>query len=130
VFLPDDAPDWLDHSVWLLGSLYIWSMLCAILGYARAHLDRPWPWLRWANESVYPWYVMHQSFIVGIGFLLLPLGLGPVLEPALVLLGTIAGCWLVNDLLVRRSALLRPLFGLKAMRQYRVLDPATGPAAP
>ena len=52
---------------------------------------------------------------MGIGFLLLPFGLGPVTEPALVLLGTVAGCWLLNDLLIRRSAILRPLFGLKAM---------------
>jgi surface polysaccharide O-acyltransferase-like enzyme len=117
VVLPDDVPAWLQHSIWFLRNVYLWSALCAILGFARAHLDRPWPWLRWANESVYPWYVLHQSFIVGIGFLLLPLGLGPVSEPALVLLGTIAGCWLLNDLLIRRTAILRPLFGLKPARK-------------
>lgn len=116
-FLPDDVPGWVQRSVWLLRNLYIWSALCAILGFARAHLDRPWPWLRWANESVYPWYVLHQSLIVAIGFLLVPLGLGPVLEPALVLFGTIAGCWILNDLLIRRSPPLRPLFGLKATRR-------------
>jgi peptidoglycan/LPS O-acetylase OafA/YrhL len=115
VVLPDDVPAWLQHSIWFLRNVYLWSALCAILGFARAHLDRPWPWLRWANESVYPWYVLHQSFIVGIGFLLLPLGLGPVSEPALVLLGTIGGCWLLNDLLIRRIAILRPLFGLKSV---------------
>lgn len=124
-FAPDDAPGWLQRSVWLLRNLYIWSALCAILGYARAHLDRPWPWLGWANESVYPWYVLHQSLIVAIGFLLLPLGLGPMLEPALVLLGTVGGCWLLNDLLIRRSTLLRPLFGLKGRRRA----PAPAPAA-
>lgn len=112
-FAPDDVPAWLQGSVWLLRNLYVWSALCAILGFARAHLDRPWPWLRWAGESVYPWYMLHQSLIVGIGFLLLPLGLGPVAEPALVLLGTIAGCWLLNDLVIRRVPALRPLFGLK-----------------
>jgi surface polysaccharide O-acyltransferase-like enzyme len=117
VVLPDDVPAWLQHSVWFLRNVYLWSALCAILGFARAHLDRPWPWLRWANESVYPWYLLHQSLIVGIGFLLLPLGLGPVTEPALLLLGTLTGCWLLNDLLIRRSAILRPLFGLKAARR-------------
>jgi peptidoglycan/LPS O-acetylase OafA/YrhL len=128
VFLPDDVPGWLERSVWLLRNLYLWSALCTILGYARAHLDRPWPWLRWANESVYPWYMLHQSFIVGIGFLLLPLGLGPVPEAALVLVGTVAGCWLLNDLLIRRVSLLRPLFGLKAVAR-REAAIATQPAA-
>jgi peptidoglycan/LPS O-acetylase OafA/YrhL len=128
VFLPDDVPGWLERSVWLLRNLYLWSALCTILGYARAHLDRPWPWLRWANESVYPWYMLHQSFIVGIGFLLLPLGLGPVPEAALVLVGTVAGCWLLNDLLIRRVSLLRPLFGLKAVARLDAAI-ATQPAA-
>jgi hypothetical protein len=72
--------------------------------------------------------MLHQSFIVGIGFLLLPLGLGPVPEAALVLVGTVAGCWLLNDLLIRRVSLLRPLFGLKAVAR-RDAAIATQPAA-
>jgi len=129
-WLPDDGPAWLQGGVWLLRNLDIWSALCAILGFARAHLDRPWPWLRWANESVYPWYVLHQSLIVGIGFWLLPLGLGPVAEPALVLLGTVAGCWLLNDLLIRRVGFLRPLFGLRrAPRPAAAAAAATGASA-
>jgi len=110
--LPDDVPGWLQGSVWLLRNLYIWWMLCAILGYARTYLDRPFRWLPWANEAVYPWYVLHQSLIVGIAYWMLPMHLGPVVEPALVLLGTVAGCALLHAL-IRRNAVLRPLFGLK-----------------
>jgi len=110
--LPDDVPGWLQGSVWLLRNLYIWWMLCAILGYARTYLDRPFRWLPWANDAVYPWYVLHQSLIVGIAYWMLPMHLGPVVEPALVLLGTVAGCALLHAL-IRRNAVLRPLFGLK-----------------
>ena len=28
------------------------------------YLNRPLRWLPWANEAVYPWYVLHQSLIV------------------------------------------------------------------
>ncbi|HTQ76887.1 MAG TPA: acyltransferase family protein [Burkholderiales bacterium] len=94
-------------------NLYLWSMVLAVLGYARAHLDRPSRWLAWANESIYPWYVLHQTFIVALGFSLAPLALGPVAEPALVLGGTVLGCWLLTDGAVRRIDWLRPLFGLK-----------------
>lgn len=97
----------------ILRNLYLWSAILAVLGYAHAHLNRPFRWLEWANESVYPWYVLHQSLIVALAFALAPLALGPVLEPALLVAGTLAGCWLINDVLVRRTRWLRPLFGLK-----------------
>jgi glucans biosynthesis protein C len=62
---------------------------------------------------VYPWYVLHQSLIVAIAFAVLPMQLGPVAEPALVLAGTIAGCAVLHAL-IRRVPVLRPLFGLKS----------------
>jgi peptidoglycan/LPS O-acetylase OafA/YrhL len=87
-------------------------MLLAILGFAHALLNRPWRWLPWANEAVYPWYLLHQSLIVALAYWLLPLQLGPVLEPLLVLAGTVAGCWIVFAI-ARRVRWLRPLFGMK-----------------
>jgi peptidoglycan/LPS O-acetylase OafA/YrhL len=104
---------------WLLRSLrafYLWTALAAILGLAHRHLDRPWPWLSWANESVYPWYVLHQTLIVAAAFLFARWQLGPVLEPGLLLAFTVLGCWALTDGLIRRVPWLRPLFGLKAKR--------------
>jgi peptidoglycan/LPS O-acetylase OafA/YrhL len=112
LLLPDDTGDAMQALIWVLRNFYIWWMLCAILGFARAHLDRPFAWLPWANEAVYPWYVLHQTMIVACAMVLLPMQLGPVAEPVLVLLGTIAGCALLHAV-IRRTPLLRPLFGLK-----------------
>lgn len=109
---------------------YVWLALLTVLGWAHRWLNRPWPWLGWANESVYPWYILHQTvIIVGIAWLA-PLRLGPVVEPALLLLVTVAGCWSITAL-VRRSNLLRPLFGLRRRAPPRCPSPATpaGPAA-
>jgi hypothetical protein len=97
----------------LFKNLYAWCAIVALLGYAHRHLNRPFRWLGWANESLYPWYLLHQSFIVVLGFLLAPLALGAGLEPALILAGTLLGCWLVTDGLARRIGWLRPMFGLK-----------------
>jgi glucan biosynthesis protein C len=108
----------------LLADLYLWAALLAILGWARVMLDRPWPWLAWANESVYPWYVVHQTVIIVLVVWLAPLALGPVLEPALLLLGTLAGCWLLTAA-IRRSTWLRPLFGLRPRARPRCPSPAT-----
>jgi surface polysaccharide O-acyltransferase-like enzyme len=121
--LPDDAPEWMGVIGRTLRNLYIWMALCAILGWSKACLDKPFRWLPWATEAVYPWYVLHQSLILLVAYWLLPLQLGPVLEPVLVFAGTIAGCWLLHELVIRRVPWLRPCFGLKP-RQH--VQPLTG----
>jgi len=111
--LPDELPDWQQALVWILRNIYIWAALSTILGWAHHALNRPFRWLPWANEAVYPWYVLHQSLIVLFAYWLLPLQLGPVIEPLLVLAGTVAGCWALHEFVIRRNRWLRPCFGLK-----------------
>ena len=106
------APAPIEALALVLRNLYMWSMLLAILGWAHAYLNRPFRWLPWANENVYPWYMLHQSLIIAFAFWLLPLRLPAPAEAALVLSLTVAGCWLVAAS-VRRVRWLRPLFGLK-----------------
>src|SRR3546814_13330978 len=93
--------------------------------WAQVLLDRRFRWLPYCTEAVYPWYILHQSLLVPLAFWLAPLQLGPVLEPALVLGGTVGGCLLLHALVIRRTSLLRPLFGLKRRR-----TDAEGAAAP
>ena len=101
--------------VWLHYS-YTWIAIAAVLGWGHALLNRPFRWLPYAREAVYPWYVLHQSLLLFFAWRLLPLGLGPVAEPALILLGTIGGCALLHECVIRRTSWLRPLFGLDARR--------------
>jgi hypothetical protein len=111
---------------WLLRGLrafYLWTAIAAILGFARRYLDRPWPWLHWANESVYPWYMLHQTLIVAGAVLLARWRLGPVLEPVLLVAFTVGGCWVLTDGLIRRVGWLRPLFGLKPRSARAAEDP-------
>lgn len=112
-----------------LRTLYLWLAVAAILGHGHRHLNRPWPWLRWANESVYPWYVLHQTLIIVGVTALAPLALGPVLEPALLVALTLLGCWLLTDGLIRRFNGLRPLFGLK-LRRAAKQQPASADSLP
>ena len=102
-------------TVWLHYS-YTWIAITAVLGWGHALLNRPFRWLPYAREAVYPCYVLHQSLLLWFAWLLLPLGLGPVAEPALILLGTIGGCALLHEFVIRRTRWLRPLFGLDTPR--------------
>jgi peptidoglycan/LPS O-acetylase OafA/YrhL len=113
---PDEAPASIEALALVLRNLYMWSMLLTILGWAHAYLNRPFRWLPWANENVYPWYMLHQSLIIAFAYSLLPLHLHPAPEAIAILALTVAGCWSVTAL-VRRVGWLRPLFGLKSQRR-------------
>lgn len=98
-------------------SLYLWTALLTILGWGKVFLDRPFRWLPYCTEAVYPWYMLHQSLIILLLFWLKPTSLGPWLEPALVLGGTVVGCYVLHEFVIRRVGFIRPLFGLKAVKR-------------
>jgi hypothetical protein len=129
LWLPDAAPAPIQALIWALRNLYIWTMLCAILGWSFHLLNRPFRWLPWANDNVYPWYMLHQSLIVLLAYWLIPLRLHAGVEALVVLAGTVAGCWGISAI-VRRIDWLRPLFGLKRRANERgsiaVQAPAIG----
>ena len=116
------------HAPRLLADAYLWTALLAILAWGHRLLNRPWRWLPWANEQVYPWYVLHQTLIIVLVVWLAPLRLAAPLEAALLVTGTITGCWTLTAI-IRRTAWLRPLFGLKPRAPARYPSPAT-PASP
>lgn len=102
-------------------ALYRWGMLLCLLGFAKHYLDRPYRWLPYANEAVYPWYILHQSLIIPLAFVVASLPVVGWMEMPLVLLGTVAGCALLHEFFIRRIPWLRPLFGLPIARRTRAI---------
>ncbi|MEO0347139.1 MAG: acyltransferase family protein [Pseudomonadota bacterium] len=89
-----------------------WWCLCALFGFAMQHLNRPSALLSYLSPGVYPFYIVHQTLILLLALYLAPLTLGPVIEPVVVVLGTIGGCLLVYEI-ARRIGVLRPFLGLR-----------------
>lgn len=98
----------------LIEHINAWLWITTVLGWGHYWLNRPMRWLPYATEAVYPWYILHQTIILVVGFNLSRLQLGPVVEPTLVLLATIGGCFLLHEFVIRRTKFLRPFFGLKS----------------
>ncbi|TQV88206.1 acyltransferase family protein [Aliikangiella coralliicola] len=98
----------LDRLIWVL----------ALLGLAYRFLNRNSARLSYFNEAVYPYYILHQTIIIVVGFELSQFKLGPIIESGLLLIVTFAGCALSFEL-IRRIEVLRPLFGLKLKRNYQ-----------
>jgi surface polysaccharide O-acyltransferase-like enzyme len=89
------------------------GIVLALVGFARVHVRRGGPWLGYANEAVYPFYIVHQTITVAVVYAMLPVAIGVWPKFAAAASSTFAGSWLAFEL-VRRVRVLRPLFGLKA----------------
>lgn len=109
----------------VVADFYLWAVIVSVLGWAHHRLNRPWRWLAWARESVYPWYMLHQTLIIAALVALAPLHLGPVAEPLALLALTVLGCWALTDGLIRRAGWLRPLFGLTPRARPRCPSPGS-----
>jgi hypothetical protein len=73
--------------------------------------------LSYFNDAVYPFYILHQTFILVIGYNLTSLKLGPIAEPILLIMLTIGACFIGYEC-IRRTKLLRPFFGLKMNNNF------------
>ena len=91
-----------------------WSWILAISGYASAYLNRNNKTLEYANQAVYPFYILHQTITIIIGFYLMNVDLGLIPKGTVMVLVTFAGSLVIYELFIRRIRWLRPLFGLKA----------------
>ncbi len=108
---------WLDEEQQLLLARVLvsvdqWLWVLAVLALGHRYLNRPSPILRYMNEAILPWYILHQTLIVVAAYLLVSLALPRGLEASLLVAVTVLGC-AVGYELVKRFRVTRLLFGLK-----------------
>ena len=112
-YMPEEPSFLLDQACTCVTYLNRWLWIITVFGWGHHLLNRPIKWLAYATEAVFSWYILHQTITVVAGYNLGKLSLGPVVEPVLVLLATFGGCLLIHEFIIRRTRILRPLFGLK-----------------
>ena len=118
--------EWLGSRHWiarvLVGYINAWAWILCVLAWGAAYLNRPSRMLKYMNEAILPWYVLHQTVTIILAWYLSRLGMNIGLEATVVVLGTMLGCALGYEL-VRRWAPGRFLFGLKAQKSRNELIP-------
>ena len=92
----------------------LWVLV--FLGYGYRYLSFANGLLRWAREASYPVYIMHQTIIVAIGYYVIQASWSPWIKYFVILALTMAACFVLYEALVRRFAVLRFAFGMKALR--------------
>lgn len=90
---------------------FMWAAIVAMLGLAQRYLNRSGRVLRFLTEAVFPYYILHQTLIVAVGFWVGGLLLPVWLEAGIIVVATVGGCVVLTEA-IKRVPPLRPLFGL------------------
>lgn len=94
-----------------------WFLLVAILGFGSKYLSFNNRVLKYANEAVLPFYILHQTVIVTIGFYIASWNASVIVK--YLILSTLSFAVIVSiyDLLIKRNNWLRFLFGMRLKKR-------------
>jgi peptidoglycan/LPS O-acetylase OafA/YrhL len=99
-------------------TIYAWSCILTLLGFAQRFLNRESRQLRYLTGAIFCYYVLHQTITVVAGYYLTGYQLGVVVESVLVLAITVSGCMLGYEL-IRRIPKIGILFGVHEVSGFR-----------
>jgi hypothetical protein len=94
-------------------ALNTWCWLFAILGLGSRFLNHNNRLLSYANEAVLPFYILHQTIIISIGFYVVQWNSGVGIKYLTIATTSFVAIMLIYELLVRRIKGLRFLFGMR-----------------
>ena len=114
--LPESVQIHPDVHLWrmLMRVVYMlcaWGAIVAACGFAHRHLNRDNASRAYLTEAVFPVYILHQTLIVSMAHLIKPANIAPAAEGLILVVLTLTISFGGFEL-VRRVAVLRPLFGL------------------
>jgi len=96
-----------------LNSIEIWCLILAILGFAKTHLNFTNRFLQFANQAVYPFYILHQTLIVAAGYYIVQINTSIWIKLVLLVIVTFMMLFIIYKFLIRPFILTRILFGVK-----------------
>jgi peptidoglycan/LPS O-acetylase OafA/YrhL len=119
---PTGSPLWM-----LWGVVYNfsrWSWVVGILGLGHRFLNTTSAALHYANEAIYPFYIVHYPVNMLAGYLLRPWNATVAVKYLVIVVLTATVTLVIYEALIRRFNLLRFLFGMKRVGARR-LGPAS-----
>ncbi len=84
----------------------------AVFAFGYKYLNYPGKALSYWSRAAYPVYILHMLFLNLASVLLFPLQMDVHLKYALVLMLTVAGCWITYEFVIRKIPVAGILFGL------------------
>lgn len=115
-YLPNALPkkEGLNTQVYfILDALQIWSIILSIIGYAKKYLTKSTPILQYLNKAVFPFFIIHQTIIVGLGYWIVQLKVSILPKYLLLSLCSSLLIYTLYEYVIRRTKLTRFLYGMK-----------------
>jgi glucans biosynthesis protein C len=97
----------------ILSSVHIWLLIMAILGFAKRYLNFSNRFLKYANQAVYPFYILHQTLIVTFGYYVVQWSIPVFFKLIVLIILCFSSLFIIYHQVIRRTMLTRVLFGLK-----------------
>lgn len=104
------------------GSISLFTLIFAFMGFAKHHLNVSNGFLKYCNEAVYPFYILHQTFTVAFAFYAVQMDIGLWSKYAIVAAGTAIPTLLTYHYLIRPFNVMRVIFGLKQVSRADVKE--------
>jgi glucans biosynthesis protein C len=99
-----------------------WFWVITVISFGQYYLNRPHPWLKHFNEGLYPFYILHQTVIIAIGYYICQLPWSIAAKFCAVSFLTLMFCVTVYFLAIRPFNIVRVLFGMKPISKKPVND--------
>jgi hypothetical protein len=112
-------PPWINDGLNTLLSFFSTGcLLFAILGFGMRYLAFDRPVLRYINEGVLPFFILHQTVLLGLGYFIMSWEIHDALKWEIVFTGSFIVIIAIYTLFIRKFELLRFLFGMKTSRPF------------
>lgn len=119
----DFVADWQNHP---LTPLFIarhpinsWFWVFAIVGYGKKYLNQAPSILSYLNEAVYPFYILHQTVIIVIGYYVIQTTDTIGMKFAFITFVSLILSLGIYHLFIKPSNFMRFIFGLKPIHQIK-----------
>ncbi len=102
----------------LLNYISAWTWIFAILGFGMRFLAFNSPVLRHTNEGVLPFYILHQTVLVGLGYVIMSWEIHDAFKWVIVFTSSFVVIMSLYLFLIRKMDLFRFMFGMKTSHPF------------
>jgi hypothetical protein len=99
------------------------TLLPAFLGFAMQYLTKNNPFLKYTGEAVLPFYILHQTVLLVIGYFVLRWAIPDLAKWMIIFASSFVVIMALYEFAVRRFNLMRVLFGMKPLSRTSALQP-------
>lgn len=101
-------------SIWyLVCALVSWTLVISLLGYGQIWLSKKSVLLKRCNEAIYPFYILHQTIIIVLGYYIIGLDYSIVIKITLLIITSFPLIIIIYRVLIYPFRIPRILFGMK-----------------